>query len=87
MGTGVQVMAFLMENLEQKLMKQIKYYISRLRVTASDSYSFSILYIAIWAVIAVGLYIAENIIPFSEYSFYSFFPDLFLFYAIMIWGL
>lgn len=65
-------------------MKQIKYYISRLRVTASDSYSFSILYIAIWAVIAVGLYIAENIIPFSEYSFYSFFPDLFLFYAIIL---
>ena len=33
-------------------MKQIKYYISRLKVTASNSYSFSILYIAIWAVIA-----------------------------------
>lgn len=62
----------------------IKSYFNRLKVKSTDSYSFSILYISIWIVIAVVLYLIEKILPFSENSIYSYFPDLFLFYAIIL---
>lgn len=65
-------------------MQQIKSYYNKLKVKSTDCYSFSILYISIWIIIAVVLYLTEKILPFSGNSIYSYFPDLFLFYAIIL---